>query len=107
MDEQCQMPDVLVSEFADDEDLIELVEMFVEELPDRASSIAKALADADYATLRTLAHQLKGAAGGYGFPTISDVAQSLEETCKVDKDLEKLTAQVQQIAMACQKARAK
>ena len=107
MNEQDQSPDVLVSEFADDEDLLELVEMFVEELPQRASSIEKALAETDFVTLQTLAHQLKGAAGGYGFPTISDAARTLEETCKVDGDLEKLTAQAQQIANICRMARAK
>lgn len=107
MNEQDQLPDVLVSEFADDEDMLELVEMFVEELPQRASSIEKALAEADFATLQTLAHQLKGAAGGYGFPRISEVAKSLEQTCEVDRDLEKLTAQAQKIAAFCRKARAK
>lgn len=107
MNEQDQLTDVLVSEFADDEDLFELVEMFVEELPDRASSIAKALDEADFATLQALAHQLRGAAGGYGFPTISDAARALEETCKVDRDLEELTAQAEQIATFCRKARAK
>ncbi len=106
MNEQGQLADVLVSEFADDEDFKELIEMFVEELPERASSIAKALAEADFATLQTLAHRLKGAAGGYGFPTISDAAQALEQTCEGDRDLKKLTAQTEQISTACQIARA-
>lgn len=107
MNEQDQLPDVLVSEFADDEDLMELVEMFVEELPERALSIEKALAETDFAMLQMLAHRLKGAAGGYGFPTISKVAQALEETCMGDRDLEKLAAQAQQITAFCRKALAK
>ena len=107
MNERDQSSDVLVSELADDEDLIELVETFVEELPLRASSIAKALAEADFAALQMLAHQLKGAAGGYGFPTISAAAQALEATCMADRNLEKLTAQAQQMLAVCLKARAR
>jgi len=107
MNELGQVPDVLVSEFSDDEDLMELIEMFVEELPKRAESVSKALAEEDFTTLQTLAHQLKGAAGGYGFSSISDVAQALEETCKAEKDLEKLAAQAQQVAAYCRAARAK
>lgn len=107
MSEQGQIPDVLVSELAGDEEFGELVDMFVEELPKRVSLIAKALAETKFEVLQALAHQLKGAAGGYGFPTISDSARAIEKACKGDMNLENLTAQVQEITAACRKARAR
>ncbi len=96
----------LVSELASDEDMVELVEMFVDELPDRVSAIEKALAEQDFETLSGLAHQLKGAAGGYGFPTITDAAKQAETTSKAADDLEKLASDVEAIADLCNRARA-
>jgi len=95
----------LVSEFAGDEDMVELVEMFVEELPDRISALEKALAEQDLETLAGLAHQLKGAAGGYGFPSITDAARAAELTSKAADDLEKLASEVEAIAELCRRAR--
>ena len=34
--------------------------------------------------MRTLAHQMKGAGGGYGFDAISDAARTLENVMKTD-----------------------
>ena len=96
----------LVSELAGDEDMVELVEMFVEELPDRISAFEKALAEQDFETLAGLAHQLKGAAGGYGFPSITDAAKEAEITSKAANDLEKLASEVKAIAELCSRARA-
>ncbi len=96
----------LVSELASDEDMVELVEMFVEELPDRVSAMEKALAEQDFETLAGLTHQLKGAAGGYGFPTITAAAKEAELTSKAAGDLEKLASDVKAIAALCGRARA-
>jgi len=107
MNTQNKATEALISSFADDEDMLELVEMFVEELPSRAKSIESALNEQDLATLKSLAHQLKGAAGGYGFPAITEMARDLEETCEMQGDLEKLKAQTQQIIAMCHSARAR
>jgi DNA-binding response OmpR family regulator len=48
-----------------------LVERFVAGLPQRVAALQAALSSGDLAQLKTLAHQLKGAAGGYGFTPIS------------------------------------
>jgi HPt (histidine-containing phosphotransfer) domain-containing protein len=68
----------LLSEFADDPEMVELVELFVAGLPAQMAKLEAAGAAGDHDGLRRLAHQLKGAAGGYGFPTITDAAGSLE-----------------------------
>ena len=64
----------LLSDFASDPDMLELVEMFVAEMPQRVAAIEKAVSDSDTASIASLAHQLKGAAGGYGFGCITDAA---------------------------------
>ena len=98
-------PDVLVSELADD-DMHELVEMFIGELPDRIAAIEKAVDEGDVAAIGTLAHQLKGAAGGYGFPTITDVAKSLESSAKAGEEPEALVRQSRTLRELCSRARA-
>lgn len=65
---------------ADDPDFRDLLEMFVAELPDRVASIQTALAASDSAALRRVAHQLKGACGGYGFPTLTNDAAAIEHS---------------------------
>lgn len=98
-------PDPVVSELANDPDMEELVEMFVNELPGKAAAIQKALADQDLETLGKLAHQLKGSAGGYGFPSITDAANALEASARVDEDLVSLVAQAKELTSLCERAR--
>lgn len=70
----------IVSQFAEDADMRELVAMFIEELPDKVRAIERLSESRDLDLLRRLAHQLKGASGGYGFPTVGAAAGTLEGT---------------------------
>jgi HPt (histidine-containing phosphotransfer) domain-containing protein len=96
----------LVSEMADDEDMIELIEMFVDELPDRISVIEDAVEQQDADLLKTVAHQLKGAAGGYGFPTITTFAASLEATIKSGEDFTSIERKASDLVDLCRRAAA-
>lgn len=71
-------PDRLVSELADDPDLADVVRSFALAMPDRAAALALAVRAEDDAETFRLAHQLKGAAGSYGFPVVSTLARTLE-----------------------------
>lgn len=71
-------PPPIHSEFESDPDLRDLVVQFVDELDERVNGIRRAFLEDDVATLRRIAHQLKGAAGGYGFDPIGDAASRLE-----------------------------
>lgn len=71
-------PAPLYSEFAGDAELTELVEFFVAEMESRSKELRTALEQRDMSALRRLAHQLKGAAGGYGFPAIGAAAANVE-----------------------------
>ena len=72
----------IVSELADDMEMTELVERFVGTLPGHAARLEDALAANDRETIRRLAHQLKGAGGGYGFPCITTAASRLEQEAR-------------------------
>jgi len=95
----------LFSQFADDPDMIELVEIFVKELAERMYRIDQALKNEDRQSLITLSHQLKGAAGGYGFPTITNVARSLEMLARSDAAaIDNLAATAAELRALCSKA---
>lgn len=74
--------DPIRSAYEDDPDMLEIVREFARELPDRVARLESLLAARDFADLQTLAHQLKGAGGGYGFPIITEVASALERALK-------------------------
>jgi len=79
-----------------------LVDRFVGGLQARIAGIEKAAGENDVATLKLLAHQLKGAAGGYGFASISQVAASLEQ--KASDDLGALQDELSRLAQLCAEA---
>lgn len=66
------------SSFADDPDMAELVEMFVEDVPLKIEQLNCAIGDQDIQQVFVFAHQLKGSAAGYGFAALSDLARELE-----------------------------
>lgn len=95
----------LQSEFADDPDMREIVEFFVNDLDARMDSIREAFSRDDRARLKTLAHQLKGAAGGYGFPTIGTAAGAVErELLGNQADLASLQDKVEELIRLCRSA---
>lgn len=97
----------LVSELAGDEDMAELVEMYIAELPERAAALEQSLAEQDWVALARLAHQIKGAAGGYGFPTLTIAAGELETTANAEDDLDALAQHVREISDLCGRASAR
>lgn len=70
----------LRSQFADDPDMREIVDIFVTEMPSRIEMLERVWREQQTEELKRLAHQLKGASGGYGFPAVCLVAAQLEQT---------------------------
>lgn len=68
----------LTSCYANDPEMREIITLFVAEIPERRRELTDAWTGGDLSRVRTLAHQIKGAAGGYGFPDISVAAARLE-----------------------------
>lgn len=91
------MSEPIFSIYADDEDMCELVEMFVDEMPKRIAALEAAVQGGDRDQLTVLSHQLKGSAGSYGFDVITDAAAVLEASLKAsadDSDVQEKTAVV-------------
>ena len=72
----------LISLYATDPDMVELVDGFVQQMPKRIADLEDAWTRGDGPALTRLAHQLKGAAGGYGFPTLGEAAAELENSAR-------------------------
>lgn len=106
MDPNKNADDLLISALSDEPETRDLVENFVNELPTRVKALHAALLASDFTTFARLAHQLKGAAGGYGFQPITDAARELEATAKTQQDMETLTMQLSELADLCGRARA-
>ena len=96
----------LISTFADDAEILELVEEFVDTLPAHVEELETALAQADLETLVSLAHQLKGTGGGFGFGPITDAAGGLEAAARDADDPGALIGLVDALVTLCRRARA-
>ncbi len=100
----------LRSQFADDPEMSELVGLFVSELPARLAALESAWSAGDSPVLRRLAHQLKGAGAGYGFPAVSDAAGDVETALLAcggapeAADLAQVNGKVQALLALCRRA---
>ncbi|MCC6426310.1 MAG: Hpt domain-containing protein [Phycisphaerales bacterium] len=103
----------IISEFADDPDMQELVQIFASEMPGKIAGFEQALAGQRLDELRRLAHQLKGAAGGYGFGVVGDAAGRLESRLQSAADgsaavasIEQVRRDVEEVLALCRSVRA-
>ena len=96
----------IFSQLANDADMLELIEYFVTELENRCRSLEAAFQGGNVVEIRTLAHQLKGAAGGYGFPGITDIAGELEATILAGEcEVSQLANKVEALIDLCRRAK--
>lgn len=84
-----------------DEDLRELVVLFVSEMPDRIAKFESEFEASNWAELQRTTHQLKGAAGSYGFMEISPAAAELEELLKNNASLDKIQQKLHDLLALC------
>lgn len=91
------------SEYAADPDMIDLVQLFASEMPTRVALVRSCWEDKRLDDLKRVAHQLKGAGGGYGFSSVGDAAGRLEAGVKraldgrENSDLESIRKQVDEL----------
>ncbi|HEY1601548.1 MAG TPA: Hpt domain-containing protein [Pirellulales bacterium] len=97
----------LYSTLAGDPEMVSLVEMFVDDLPERVQSLLDHLQASDRDGLRRIAHQLTGAAGSYGFHEITVEAATLESMlCERGPESE-VAAATNMLINLCRRARAR
>lgn len=96
--QQPVIEELIYSRLGADEDLAELIELFVSEIPERLAILRRLAEKGQYDELARYAHQLKGAGGSYGFPQLTAAAAALERTAKARLDIEELTVAWSQLA---------
>ena len=69
----------------DDQDILELMDQFLESLAKHVENCLQAFADHNFADLAEILHQLKGMCGNFGFQIISDKAADLELAIKANE----------------------
>ncbi len=75
----------------------ELVEGFLAGIPKKISAIENARAAGDEESLRTQVHQIKGSAGSYGFPNVSNCARRCQELLRSQADSDAARIQVEEL----------
>lgn len=66
----------------DDEDLIDIIEPYLQNRRNDITTLRDALAKRDHETIRNLGHKMKGSGGGYGLDRISEIGRDMEEAAK-------------------------
>jgi HPt (histidine-containing phosphotransfer) domain-containing protein len=89
-----------------DPDMMELVDQFVQEMPDRIGVLETHAQNRDWEQLAKFTHQLKGAAGSYGFELITPCAQTLETAAKEAQSEAKILAALNELLDLCRRLRA-
>jgi histidine phosphotransfer protein HptB len=105
MNQFAQSTEFLHSSLGEDPDLREIVEMFVEEMPDRIAGLLEQAEARNWDGLRRVAHQLKGAAGSYGFDTITPCAGRLEDAIRNGDAEAEILRLVEGVVDLCRRAR--
>jgi HPt (histidine-containing phosphotransfer) domain-containing protein len=96
----------IYSSLANDPDLGELVQLFVAEMPARVELLEKCYETADWEELRRTAHQIKGAAGSYGFHDLTPAAAQVESAVKSQSGEDQITADLNVLLDLCRNIRA-
>ena len=89
-----------------DPDLGDLVEMFVQEIPERVTRIRTYWEQADRANLERAAHQLKGAVGSYGFEALTPTLERLDYSLRMSRPEEEIRDAIEEVSELCSRARA-
>jgi len=95
---------VLISELLDDPEMLPLVQSFLVLLGERIALIERMCGFEQRADLTSLAHQLKGAAGGYGYPSITEAARTVERFASAGGTQREVDAAVAALAATCRAA---
>jgi CheY-like chemotaxis protein/HPt (histidine-containing phosphotransfer) domain-containing protein len=96
----------LLSHLAGHEELEGLLAEFVHDLPNRVTAMQTALHTAALDELAVHAHRLKGTAGGYGFPPITEAARDLEAALKHHLPITEIETRFARLSVLCRRASA-
>jgi len=89
-----------------DPDLGELVCLFVNELPERLTTLQRLFDEGNRDELCRAAHQIRGAAGSYGFHAVTPYASRLELALRTDRSEEQVKEELDSLIELCRTVRA-
>ena len=95
----------IYSTLGTDAALADLVAVYVEEMPERIQEFRVRFDRADWPELGRLAHQLKGAAGSYGFDDVTSPAARLELAVRDGLPVERIQAALDELVSICGRLR--
>ena len=96
----------LYSEMGADPDFGEIVEMFVDEMPQRVDALLAEMQSGNMDELQRLADQIKGAAGSYGFDAITAPAARLEASVRDGEPEAQIQTALDELVAFCGRVRA-
>jgi HPt (histidine-containing phosphotransfer) domain-containing protein len=83
-----------------------LVPFFVDRIRENVENLRQYLGQSDWISIRNLAHQLKGAGGGYGFQVVTDIAGKLESVVeKTPVDIPQVASAIDQLDIVARQAK--
>ena len=98
-------PPVITSDLANDPDLRDSIQMFVDEMPYRTALFEELFQNGQFEELRRVVHQLKAAAESYGFPSIAQAASQAEELIEEEAPYEQIRSHLEDLLRLCSLAR--
>ena len=96
---------LVYSPLAADPDYGELVDLFVQEIPERINALDAQAKSRDWNQLAKTAHKLKGAAGCYGFGEITPCAARLETLAKEAQQEQQILSTLAELRRICHRVR--
>jgi HPt (histidine-containing phosphotransfer) domain-containing protein len=93
----------LFSTLSGDPHLGELVELYVQEMPERIALLERLAAAQHWEELAHAAHQLKGSAGGYGFGILAGPAERLEQAALKGADTSSILQALAHLVQLCRR----
>jgi histidine phosphotransfer protein HptB len=106
MSETTLSREYVYSTLGTDPDLGDLVEMFVDEMPQRLEQIQECWDKSDMEGLERAAHQLKGAVGSYGFDELTPILRTLESNVKESQPEAEIISSIEAAISVCSRIRA-
>jgi HPt (histidine-containing phosphotransfer) domain-containing protein len=94
------------SSLASDPLLSEMVQQFVAEMPNRVALLERQFDAGDWQALKRAAHQLKGAAGSYGFDELTPHALRLETLIAARASKQEIAAATSELIAHCRRVTA-
>lgn len=95
----------LKSIYADDQAISEILPLFLNNVPKYIGDLQSCVASKDWIGAARVCHDLKGTAGGYGYPDIGAATQRLETELKGAHQEELVHGYLDEVRVLCHRAR--